>query len=58
VFGGVVLAGLLLVAQQPAMWFVLVLMIVVQVIRARREARVLEAAFGDAYLQYRGRTWF
>ena len=25
---------------------------------ARREARVLEGAFGDAYRQYRGRTWW
>lgn len=30
----------------------------VQVRRARREARVLEAAFGDAYRDYRRRTWF
>ena len=25
---------------------------------ARREARVLESAFGDAYRQYRARTWW
>ena len=30
----------------------------VQVWRARREDRVLEAAFGDAYRAYRRRTWF
>jgi protein-S-isoprenylcysteine O-methyltransferase Ste14 len=33
-------------------------MIVVQMLRARREARVLEAAFGDAYRDYRRQTWF
>jgi protein-S-isoprenylcysteine O-methyltransferase Ste14 len=58
VFGGVTVSGLLLVAQQPMLWIVLVVMIVTQVIRARREAQVLEAAFGDAYRQYRSKTWF
>jgi len=29
-----------------------------QTIRARREARVLEAAFGDEYREYRRKTWF
>jgi protein-S-isoprenylcysteine O-methyltransferase Ste14 len=58
VFGGVTVSGLLLVAQQPMLWIVLAVMIVVQVIRARREAQVLEAAFGDAYRQYRSKTWF
>jgi len=28
-----------------------------QQIRARREARVLETAFGDAYRTYRSKTW-
>jgi protein-S-isoprenylcysteine O-methyltransferase Ste14 len=30
----------------------------VQTLRARREAQVLEAAFGDAYRDYRRKTWF
>jgi protein-S-isoprenylcysteine O-methyltransferase Ste14 len=29
-----------------------------QVLRARNEARVLEATFGDAYRQYRSKTRF
>jgi protein-S-isoprenylcysteine O-methyltransferase Ste14 len=58
VFGSVLLAGLLLVMQRPVLWIAFVLMIIVQVIRAHREAQVLEAAFGDAYRQYRGKTWF
>jgi protein-S-isoprenylcysteine O-methyltransferase Ste14 len=33
-------------------------LIPVQIIRARREAAVLEAKFGDAYREYRKRTWF
>jgi len=31
---------------------------VFQVLRARKEAAVLEAASGDEYRRYRGRTWF
>jgi protein-S-isoprenylcysteine O-methyltransferase Ste14 len=58
VFGAVTFAGLLLVAQQAKLWILFLVMIIVQVIRARREARVLEAAFGDGYRQYRSKTWF
>jgi protein-S-isoprenylcysteine O-methyltransferase Ste14 len=58
VFGVVMLAGLTLVLQRPAFWIVLVIVVVGQTIRARREARVLEAAFGDAYREYRLKTWF
>jgi len=57
-FGNVVVIGLLLVLQQPVLWIVLAIVVIIQAIRARREARVLEAAFGDAYRQYRSQTWF
>jgi len=36
----------------------LLALIPVQVLRARREAAVLEAKFGDAYRKYRKHTWF
>ena len=58
VFGLVMMAGLFLMLQRPALWIVFVAIAVAQVVRARREARVLEAAFGDAYRQYRRKTWF
>lgn len=58
VFGSVMMTGLLLVLQKHVLWIVLVVIIVVQAIRARREARVLETAFGDAYREYRRKTWF
>ena len=58
VFGAVMLAGLILVLQKPVLCIVLVAMVIVQAIRARREARVLETAFGDAYREYRSKTWF
>ncbi|HEX8789616.1 MAG TPA: methyltransferase [Polyangiaceae bacterium] len=58
VFGLVLLAGLVLYLDQ--VWFLLALipLAIVQVIRARREARVLEERFGDAYRAWRARTWF
>ena len=58
VFGVVMIAGFLLVVQRPALWIILGVVILGQVVRARREARVLEAAFGDAYREYRRKTWF
>lgn len=58
VFGTVLLAGFTLVIHRPVVWLLVVASIVMQTIRARREARVLEAAFGDAYREYRRKTWF
>jgi len=58
VFGGVLVVGMTLVLQKPTLWIVLVAVMVGQTIRARREARVLEDAFGDAYREYRRKTWF
>lgn len=37
---------------------ILVVMIPIQILRARSEARVLEEKFGDEYREYRRRTWF
>jgi protein-S-isoprenylcysteine O-methyltransferase Ste14 len=58
VFGGIMLAGFVLVLHRPVLWVVLLALVVMQTLRARREARVLEAAFGDAYREYRRKTWF
>jgi protein-S-isoprenylcysteine O-methyltransferase Ste14 len=58
VFGVVMLIGLALVLQAPQIWVVVGVAMVAQSFRARREARVLEAAFGDAYREYRRKTWF
>ncbi len=58
VSGMVFLVGLLLMWQEPYLGIVLVALIPMQIIRARREARVLEARFGNAYREYRARTWF
>ena len=58
VFGMVMITGLIVALQRPALLMFLVVVAIVQMIRARREARVLEAAFGDAYREYRRTTWF
>ncbi len=58
VFGSVLLAGLILVLQRPSLWILLVIVVIAQTLRAKKEAQVLEAAFGDAYRDYRRKTWF
>jgi len=58
VFGSVLVAGLVLVLHRPILWFLVVAIVVMQTLRARREAEVLETAFGEAYREYRRKTWF
>jgi protein-S-isoprenylcysteine O-methyltransferase Ste14 len=60
VFGTIAVLGVFLALQLrgPAPWIIIGAIVVGQTIRARREARVLEAAFGDAYREYRRKTWF
>jgi protein-S-isoprenylcysteine O-methyltransferase Ste14 len=58
VFAELFLAGL---ALYLGSWWPLIVMVAViplQVARARREAAVLEAAFGEEYRRYRMGTWF
>ena len=58
VSGAVMLAGFVLVLHRPMLWLVFLALIIMQTLRARREPKVLEAAFGDAYREYRRNTWF
>jgi protein-S-isoprenylcysteine O-methyltransferase Ste14 len=44
--------------RHPLFGVALVIVIPLQIVRTRREARVLDAKFGEAYGQYRERTWF
>jgi protein-S-isoprenylcysteine O-methyltransferase Ste14 len=59
VSGMIFLAGMVLIVSRlqllPA---ILIVLIPIQIIRARREAAVLDEKFGDAYREYRKRTWF
>ncbi|MGA9545500.1 MAG: isoprenylcysteine carboxylmethyltransferase family protein [Candidatus Sulfotelmatobacter sp.] len=58
VSGVVLLVGFVLVLHRPMLWLVVVAVVIMQTVRAHREAKVLEAAFGDAYREYRRKTWF
>ena len=58
VFGAVMIVGVVLVLHRPILWLLLAAIVIMQTLRARREAHVLEAAFGNAYRDYRRKTWF
>lgn len=58
VSGVIFLVGLVLIVGRPVLLILLLALIPLQIIRARREAAVLEEKFGDAYREYRKRTWF
>jgi len=57
-FGSMVVAGGILVFGKPMWLLIFVLLIPLQLWRARKESAVLEAAFGDEYRAYRAGTWF
>lgn len=57
-FGAMWIAGLILAVGKPLWLVVLLLLIPMQMARAKREARVLEEKFGEDYREYRRRTWF
>jgi protein-S-isoprenylcysteine O-methyltransferase Ste14 len=50
--------GLILVNRRPVVGLLLLIVVPMQIVRARREAEVLEEKFGDDYRAYRARTWF
>jgi protein-S-isoprenylcysteine O-methyltransferase Ste14 len=56
--GMIFLIGVAFIVERPKLLAVLLVLIPMQILRARREAAVLEAKFGDAYREYRRRTWF
>ena len=58
VFGSIMIAGGCLFFQLPLVLLVFLLIIPLQIVRARKEAQVLEAKFGGAYMEYKKRTWF
>lgn len=51
-------AGVFLILHQSAVVALVVVIIPIQIIRARREAVVLEARFGEEYRVWRRNTWF
>lgn len=58
VFGTLVSAGIFIFIHRPWWLLIWVPLIPIQIFRARKEEQVLEAKFGDAYRDYKRRTWF
>jgi protein-S-isoprenylcysteine O-methyltransferase Ste14 len=58
VFGTMSFLLVVLALQGPPALVVWALVIAIQIVRARREERVLTAAFGSEYATYRASTWF
>ena len=57
VFSSLTIAGIIVWANRPLWFLCLAILIPVQIVRSRKESRVLEEKFGEAYLDYKKNTW-
>jgi protein-S-isoprenylcysteine O-methyltransferase Ste14 len=57
-FGGLFIIGLSLFVSVWGPLVVALVIVPLQVVRARREERVLAEAFGEEYERYKSKTWF
>ncbi|MGH9517000.1 MAG: methyltransferase family protein [Terriglobales bacterium] len=57
-FGEIMIAGFFIAIHRPLLLLVLAIVTPLQIVRARKESKVLEEKFGDEYRQYKQRTWF
>jgi protein-S-isoprenylcysteine O-methyltransferase Ste14 len=58
VFETAFVAGFFLLIGKPIWLSLVAIIVLMQVIRARKESKVLEDKFGEAYRAYRRKTWF
>ena len=58
VFSAMFLVGLVIVSERWLLLLPIALLVPMQVVRARKEERVLAAAFGEEYERYKAGTWF
>jgi protein-S-isoprenylcysteine O-methyltransferase Ste14 len=58
VFSTILLVGAVLFTERFGMLVIVLAVAVMQVLRARAEANVLEEKFGGEYREYRRKTWF
>lgn len=58
VFVDLLFLGAMLALGLPWLLILLPIVAAIQVLKARREERVLQDAFGQKYIDYRKRTWF
>jgi protein-S-isoprenylcysteine O-methyltransferase Ste14 len=57
-FSGLLILGVLIALHYRYAFLLLLILVPVQIVRAREEAKVLEARFGEEYRKYRKGTWF
>ncbi|MBZ5722681.1 MAG: isoprenylcysteine carboxylmethyltransferase family protein [Acidobacteriia bacterium] len=57
-FSALMILGAVIAFQRPIFLLIPAALVPLQIVRARREARALEAKFGTAYQEYREGTWF
>jgi protein-S-isoprenylcysteine O-methyltransferase Ste14 len=58
VFSAVFLVGIVIVLERWLLLLPIAALVALQVVRARKEERVLATAFGEEYERYKARTWF
>lgn len=58
VFGGIMAVAIFIFAHRPWLLVIIAFLIPLQMFRVRKEEQVLEAKFGEAYREYKQRTWF
>jgi protein-S-isoprenylcysteine O-methyltransferase Ste14 len=58
VFSAIGLAGLALFFERPLLILALLILVPLQIARARKEERVLTEKFGAEYTRYKKSTWF
>jgi protein-S-isoprenylcysteine O-methyltransferase Ste14 len=57
-FGSLFIAAIIFYLERPVFLLAFALVIPMQLIRVKREEKVLQEKFGDAYLEYKRKTWF
>ncbi|MGB7281620.1 MAG: isoprenylcysteine carboxylmethyltransferase family protein [Candidatus Acidiferrum sp.] len=57
-FGAILVLGFIIWMGRPWLLLVFVVIIPLQMVRSRKEERVLTEKFGAAYLDYKQKTWF
>jgi protein-S-isoprenylcysteine O-methyltransferase Ste14 len=57
-FGGLLIVGVVLFLEHPRYLLIFLVLVPLQLVRMRREERVLEEKFGDVYRQYKKGAWF
>lgn len=57
-FGALMIAGVIIFTDRPLLFLIFAILIPLQIYRSRKEEQVLTEEFGQAYLDYKRKTWF